>query len=90
MERLPSQRSQAQDLFFDIATVALTHLREARAASSSLTKSERQVLLPAFFLDRYLADLERVDFDVCHPWLRRKTNALDVAKLWWSSVRGHV
>lgn len=78
-----------REVTFRLASVASLHLQKADSilTNNQLTsKRTAQIFLPVHVLQRYLKQLQRIDFDVLHSTLRTRDGLLPMY-LWWKTSR---
>ncbi|KAI4503418.1 hypothetical protein M0802_001640 [Mischocyttarus mexicanus] len=74
------KNTAVNDVIFEVASCAKQHLDEA--ISLNTLKESKTIFLPIVFIQNYLEELRRTDFDVFHPQLAKKNGFLPVHLLW--------
>lgn len=77
----------AQDCIFDVASLASVHLEKARKLNDKVPDEAKALFLPGVAIGRFLDRLQRVDFRLTDPSLRRRDAMLPFL-LYWSRFRG--
>ncbi|XP_015190055.1 PREDICTED: NADH dehydrogenase (ubiquinone) complex I, assembly factor 6 isoform X2 [Polistes dominula] len=68
------------DVIFEVASCAKQHLDEAILLNTF--KKSKVIFLPIVFLENYLEELRRTDFDVFHPQHAKRNGFLPLQLLW--------
>lgn len=79
----PSER--LNECAFEIASRAFKHLTTARNLLDNVPNEAKGVLLAAVPINDYLETLQRVNYDVLHPKLQKKSR-LWIARLWFKHI----
>ncbi|CAC5412459.1 NDUFAF6 [Mytilus coruscus] len=69
------------DIVFEVASVAKQHLETARSMKKDVPSSVLPLFLNSVICDKYLKQLQKVDFNVFHPSLQKKNGLLPLQLL---------
>lgn len=72
------KQKEVADVVYELASVANQHLEKARSMRGEVPKSVLPLFLNTVICDRYLKQLQKVDFNVFHPSLQKKNGFLPI------------
>ena len=65
--------AKLQEAVYNMACIAHSHLEHSRDIMKDVPKEAKPSLMITFWLDAYLNQLEKVNFDVFHPSLEKQS-----------------
>ncbi|XP_033755660.1 NADH dehydrogenase (ubiquinone) complex I, assembly factor 6-like [Pecten maximus] len=77
------------DIVYDIASVAIQHLRTAQSLKKDVPKSAVSTFLNAVICEKYLMDIQKAEFNVFDSKLQRKNGLLPVQLFLQSMKRSY-
>ncbi|CAG9858288.1 unnamed protein product [Phyllotreta striolata] len=77
---------QLTDCIFEFASRAYQHLKKARSLAETVPQEAKSVFLPAVPIYMYLDKLQKVNYDVFHPTLQRRSWQM-LPKVWLANFR---